>query len=298
MATELALGTWEFGGGFGFWEDQDRAASIKTVHDAVRSGIRAFDAAPSYGAGRSEQLLGQQLKRFPLKREELWIASKTTNGRHLEATLSRLCTTYLDLWYLHYPIQGQREILETMAQQSNVRAIGVSNMPLSQLEELSDLPIRWVQVPCNLLWNRDIPQLKAYCAAHGMLLSGYSPLALGTLSGNHDQMPRDGRDRLYCYQHPDAFHALTDTLRTIAQEKGASPSQVAIAWSLAQGFDQLVLGARTKAQLDADLAASILSLLPSEMARLDEASRAICSCIPSDQENFFNHRWRHADPDQ
>jgi aryl-alcohol dehydrogenase-like predicted oxidoreductase len=110
MATELALGTWEFGGGFGFWEDQDRAASIKTVHDAVRSGIRAFDAAPSYGSGRSEQLLGQQLKRFPLKREELRIASKTTNGRHLEATLSRLCTSYLDVWYLHYPIQGQREI--------------------------------------------------------------------------------------------------------------------------------------------------------------------------------------------
>ncbi|MFA6892173.1 MAG: aldo/keto reductase [Sphaerochaetaceae bacterium] len=293
MKPEIALGTWEFGGGFGFWENQNRSDSLKTLHFAIRRGITSFDTAPTYGSGKSEQMLGQQLKRFPLQREKLCIASKTTNGKHLEQSLSRLCTSYLDVWYLHYPAKEQHEILERMAGRKEVKAVGVSNMPLALLQTLKDLPLRWVQVPCNLLWNKETEALKQYCGKHEIRISGYSPLAFGLLSGTHDDPPGDGRRNLYCYRHPEEFRALTALLRDIAKIHGTSPSQIAIAWSLRQGFDQIILGARTKTQLAEDLCALNLTLSPHEMELLEKASQAICSFIPEGQDNLFGHRWNH-----
>mgnify|MGYP001480180347 CR=1 FL=1 len=292
MKTEIALGTWEFGGGFGFWENQRRTDSLKTLHQAIRNGITAFDTAPSYGNGQSEQILGQQLKRFPIERKRLFIASKTINGLHLGESLHRLCTSYLDVWYLHYPMLNQKEILREMLTHPEVKAIGICNIPLAALKELKDLNLSWIQIPCNLIWNKETSALKEYCHANGIRLSGYSPLALGLLSGNHDEPPDDARKNLYCYRHPKAFRDLTELIRKTAKNHEASPSQISIAWSLAQAFDQLILGARTKEQLGENLLASHITLSPPEMDALDSCSRDLSSFIPDEQENLFNHRWK------
>ncbi|HKM06760.1 MAG TPA: aldo/keto reductase, partial [Sphaerochaeta sp.] len=108
---ELGLGCWQFGPSFGFWNGQDQSDSVRVLHKALRDNIRHFDTAASYGNGRSEQLLGHQLKRFSktIGREELTIATKimpkspSLVRKDVIKSLSRLCTPYIDILYLHWP---------------------------------------------------------------------------------------------------------------------------------------------------------------------------------------------------
>lgn len=290
--SELALGTWAFAGNAGFWTDQQRGDSLKTLHLAIRSGITSFDTAYAYQNGRAEQLLGQQLKRFSLKRETLRISTKTMGRDNLRESLRRLITGYVDIWYLHWP-SSKREmgpVLRMMAGHREAKAIGICNATPSLLNELlKEAPIRAVQVPCNLLWIRNMAELRELCKEKGIFLSGYSPAGMGVLSGRHDTAPDDTRGSLYCYRHPDELKALLSALRDIATAHGCSMSQVALAWARGQGFDEIVTGARTKAQLSENLLP--LSLTRAEIGYLTKRGERLNSCAPPEQDNLFGHRW-------
>lgn len=288
--SELALGTWAFGGNAGFWTDQERSASIRTLHLAVRSGVRSYDTAYAYQKGRAEQMLGQQLKRFPLRREDLFLSTKTTGRDNLRESLGRLCTDYVDIWYLHWPSSRRdvRSLIDGMKRHPEAKKIGICNVTVPYLEKM-DLPIDAVQIPCSLLWTRGMDEMVAWCRSRRIFLSGYSPVGLGTLSGRHDSPPPDSRADLYCYRSPKEFGALLSALREIAKAKGCSMSQVAVSWARSAGFDQVVLGSRTKEQLREDLASPPLT--DGEWATLKEKADALSASAPAEMDNVFGHRW-------
>jgi len=291
--TRLALGTWAFGGNFGFWADQKRKDSLKTIHQAVRSGVLEFDTASAYANGQSEQLLGQQLKRFPLERSSLFISTKTMSLQDVKKALHRLCMTYVDLLYLHWPNSKKdcHPILDGMRKVEGIRNIGICNVNQAYLQTLEDIPLSYIQIPCTLLWTRGLKELKEYCKGKGIKLSGYSPVGMGILSGRHNTPPKDSRSTLYCYKAPKELQALLAYLQELSLTKKCSQSQIAIAWALAQGFDQLVIGARTKEQLLQDLQSDKIILHESELMQLDMLSETLQKTAPSEQDNLFGHRW-------
>ncbi len=290
--TELALGTWAFAGNAGFWGDQQRSDSLKTLHLAIRSGIRAFDTAYAYQNGRAEQMLGQQLKRFPLDRKTLFISTKTMGRDNLRESLSRLLTGYVDIWYLHWPSSKHdvKQTLERMGTHPEAKAIGICNVTPFYLESLlREVPVKAVQVHCSLLWTRNLREMVSFCEERGIFLSGYSPTGMGLLGGRHDNPPDDTRGTLYCYQHPLQFQALLAGIREVSRIHHCSMSQVALSWAMAQGFDQVVLGARSKEQLAQDL--EPVSLSGDERAMLTTLGDNLSALAPAWQDTVFAHRW-------
>lgn len=289
--SKLALGTWAFAGNAGFWTDQERGDSLKTIHAAVRGGVTAFDTAYAYGNGAAEAMLGQQLKRLGVERGRLTLSTKTTGRDNLAATLRRMLTPYLDVWYLHWPSSRRdvRPILERMAGHPEVRTVGICNATPRYLETLDGTPVRALQAPCSLLWTRNLRETVAYAQEHRWFLSGYSPTGMGVLSGTHDGPPDDARKELYCYRHPAELQALLAAMRAMAAAHGASMSRIALAWARAQGFDQIVLGARTRAQLEDDLAPLVLET--DERTELTVLADRLSAKAPAWQDNIFGHRW-------
>jgi aryl-alcohol dehydrogenase-like predicted oxidoreductase len=304
--TEPGLGCWQFAGSFGFWEDQRFQDSVKVIHHALRNGIRHFDTAQGYGNGKSEQIVGQQLKRFSqtISRDRLIVATKimpktaTQVEKDLDKSLRRLCMEYVDILYLHWPSSRTDlfPLLDAMAGTmltGKARAIGLCNVPPELLASFGDYPIGYVQMPCNLLWTKGIGETLSYCRENGIKTVGYSPLGLGLLNGTHRERPTDGRSGIYCYDSRSygAFVALVDCLHASARENGCSPAQVAIAWALAQGFDWLLVGNKTKEQLSENLASRTVMLSARQLDDLTECSRRLVRTAPSSQDNLFGHRW-------
>lgn len=298
--SELGLGTWQFGPSYGFWTDQDQKASRSVLSLALRSGIRHFDTAPSYGNGLSEQLLSSVIT----ARAEVHLSTKFMPKtaplvrKDLIKSLGRLKTGYVDTLYLHWPSSSLplKPILRSacdLIQEGLVGKVGVCNTPLSYLREFEDLPITSVQIPCSLLWVRSLDEYRRYAIDHAMEMVGYSPLGLGLLGGSHAMPPQDGRKELYVFQ-PEAyatFQSLLDLLNTLSDRKGCSNAQLALLWSLSQGFSTILAGARNTTQLEQLLETSTLALDEQEKSLLDEMAERLTSCAPSSWDNYFGHRW-------
>lgn len=298
--SELGLGTWQFGPSHGFWIDQDQKASRAVLKLALKSGIRHFDTAPSYGNGLSEQLLSS----FLHPRETLQLASKFMPKTpelvriDVQKSLDRLKTDYLDILYLHWPSSrlALKPIMRaacSLIEEGLVRAVGACNIPLSYLAEWEDLPITILQIPCSLLWIRSMDQYRSYARDHGLTLVGYSPLGLGLLGCSHPSPPQDGRKNLYVYQ-PEAYEQycnLLDLLSRLADRKGCTSAQLALLWARSQGFSTIVAGSRNEEQLRQLLCTSHLELDEEEKSLLDERAETLTSCAPSSWDNYFGHRW-------
>lgn len=305
-SSELGLGCWQFGPSFGFWEDQDQGESVRLLHWALRASIRHFDTASSYGNGTSEQLLGHQIRRFSstINRSDITIATKIMPktpalvGKDLQKSLARLCTSYIDILYLHWPSKKADllGILDTMAELTTtgvIRSLGLSNFPLSLLPSFKDYPISYVQTPCSLLWTKDKDELLSYCTQQSIALVGYSPLGLGLLSGKYPTAPSDSRKNLFVFSKRSfpAYQDLYAILEKIAENHQRPMAQIALAWALKQGFDVLLLGARTKAQLQENVASLSCELTKNEHDMLQEASLLLAATLDDDQDNLFGHRW-------
>ena len=168
--SPLAFGAWGIGGEY--WGPQEHKDSVRAIHKALALGVNHFDTAPVYGKGRSEQLIGQQLKKI---RKDCFIASKafyTTPEimkKSLETSLNRLLTDYLDIFYIHWPLSGTdmrpgMEMLEKMRQQGRIRAIGVSNFTIEQVKMVREAGnVDVYQGGYSVLWpraeKRDYPLL-------------------------------------------------------------------------------------------------------------------------------------------
>lgn len=309
--AELGLGCWQFAGTFGFWSDQPREDSIRTIHAALRGGVRHFDTAQGYGNGRSEQMVGQQLRRFrkEFPRDSLTIATKVMPmspdklRTSVEMSLRRLCTPYIDILYLHWPDSktDTGPLLETMSRlkaEGTVRQIGVSNFPPLLLEKTCrNIQIDWVQCAGSLLWIKNLAWTADFCKRHGINTAIYSPLGMGLLTGRYrtaaDLPEGDARRKLFCFQpeYEESWNHLLDRLQTYSERLSCAPGQLALAWALSQEVSAVISGARDKTQLTENLVARQLSVPKDVLMELSSAAWRLNQDIPQEQDNIFGHAW-------
>lgn len=307
--SEMCLGTMTFGSD-GFWKvmgSLDQAAVNELVRHAFDAGINFIDTANVYSLGQSELCVGQAIKALGLPREQLVIATKATgimnelpNGRgqsryhlmnELDASLKRLQLDHVDLYQLHgfdplTPLEESLSTLNDMVRSGKVRYIGLCNLAAWQVMKALAISERnqWerfasVQAYYTLA-GRDLErELLPLIRDQGLGLMVWSPLAGGLLSGKYG---RDGRgpegSRRNSFDFPvvdkaRAF-ACVDAMRPMAERRGVSVARIALAWLLAQpAVSSVIIGAKTVAQLDDNIAATMVELSAEEFAALDEVSR-------------------------
>ncbi len=285
---------------------------MRTLHAAIRGGIRHFDTAQGYGKGMSEQLLGQQLRRFrnELHRSDYTIATKmflpsdpAEVAPTVSVSLRRLCTDRIDILYIHWPdskrdCRPYLEQMETLRRRGIVGSIGVSNFTPALLQSASEVTeIGYCQFPLSLLWMKSLERLSPLCAVRKIKTVAYSPLALGLLSGRYrsaaDLAEGDRRRSLFPFSEPchHAFLDLLEALGVLASQSKTDMATLAFLWVLAQGADIVLTGARTKEQLERVLL-SVESRVDSPVFdELTEIARSFGRCIEEHEDNPFFHRW-------
>jgi diketogulonate reductase-like aldo/keto reductase len=209
--------------GLGVWETPNGEIGLRAMLDALEAGYRHIDTAAVYG---NEEIVGQAVRASGLERSELFITTKVRNGDHgyektlaaLDASLARLSLDYVDLYLVHWPVEGSRldtwRAMEALLESGKTRAVGVSNYMVRHLEELpahSDVVPAVNQIelhPYNYLRRREVVH---YCFEHDIAAEAYCPLARGARLDD----PR---------------------LVEIAERYGKSMAQVMIRWSLQHGL--------------------------------------------------------------
>jgi 1-deoxyxylulose-5-phosphate synthase len=278
--SRLSFGTMPFG------SQADEAASRRMVDRSLEAGINFFDTANMYNLGKAETILGKALKgrrqsvilgtkgRYKMGEGESGL-SRAALHKALDASLKRLATDYVDLYYLHWPdytvpIAETLAAMEELVRAGKVRYPAVSNYAAWQICE-----ILWVaekngfkpphisQPMYNLLARSIEEEYLPFCKQFGVAVIPYNPLAGGLLTGKHSraQGPISGtrfdNNPLYLsrYWHEDYFAAVEE-LRTIAREAGKTLIELSLQWLLGQEVvDSVILGASRLEQLEENLKA-------------------------------------------
>ncbi|OSQ35737.1 aldo/keto reductase [Thalassospira mesophila] len=298
--SELVLGTGTFGTRWGHGASFDETRRILTRY--IEAGGNFIDTADSYQFGESEEWLGQLLGK---NRPELVLASKYTMGAtpqstlagsgnsrknmitSVEASLKRLKTDYLDLYWVHFSdgMTPTDEILrgfDDLARAGKILYAGLSDFPawrVSRMATLAELrnqiPVAALQVEHSLVQRTTEQELLPMADALGMGVLAWSPLGGGMLTGKY-RNGETGRaegmgGRVFQPENSAQRTAILDTVIAIANELGVTPGQVAIAWVAGKG-SLPIIGPRTVVQLDDNLAASSLVLSADDLHRLDTVS--------------------------
>ncbi len=284
----------------GYYGPVDDDESIATIRHAIDRGVTLIDTADVYGDGHNERLVGRALAG---RRDAVVLATKTglVNGPEglgvdarperirpaLEASLARLGTDHVDLWYLHrvdprVPVEETVGAMAELVDAGMVRRIGLSEVGPATLRRAAAVhPIAAVQSEYSL-WNRDpedalLPALRVAGAA----LVAFSPLGRGFLAGAAPEAEElagdDLRRRLprFTGEHRDRNRPIADRVRRVAARHGATPAQVALAWVLGRGSDVIPIpGTRRAANVDANVAAAALALDEDDRALLDDPALA------------------------
>ncbi|MCC6665446.1 MAG: aldo/keto reductase [Polyangiaceae bacterium] len=296
--SQLVFGTMSFGG------DADEATSAALFGRARDAGINCFDCADVYAKGRSEEILGALIAGC---RDELVISTKayfpTGSGenargssryhlvRAVEASLKRLATDRIDIFYLHRfddmtALDETLAALETLIQQGKILYPAVSNfsawqtaktLAVAGLRGLS--PIVASQPMYNLLKRQAEVEILPHALSEGLGVLTYSPLAGGLLSGKYGvgKAPAHGRvvdNAMYKTRYGAASNfEIAEAFTALARELGHHPATLAIAWVAAQpGVTAPLIGARSLEQLEPCLAAANLSLDPETLAKIGALS--------------------------
>jgi aryl-alcohol dehydrogenase-like predicted oxidoreductase len=273
--SPVAIGTWAIGGWM--WGGTDEAESIATIRSAFEHGINIVDTAPVYGFGRSEEIVGKALAESRLRSEVLiatkaglqWDGGRVSRNasqarlmREIEDSLRRLRTDYIDIYQVHWPdplvtIEETAEAMLTLLEQGKIRAIGVSNFSVLQMERFRRVaPLHVLQPPYNL-FERDIEtDLLPYCRKNKIATLGYGALCRGLLSGRmHADTVFDGDDLRRSdpkFREPRfaQYLAAVEKLDRLARERfGKRVIHLAVRWMLDQGISTALWGARHPGQL-------------------------------------------------
>ena len=273
--SRVGLGTWSISGWM--WGGCDQATSIKTMRAALDTGINLIDTAPVYGFGLSEELVGQALAEHG-KRDQVVVATKTgmrwgpgglrrdsSPGRlraEVEDSLRRLRVEYIDLYQVHWPdatvpIETTAEALAELKEAGKIRALGVSNYSVEQMDRFRTVaPLDTIQPPFNLfeqdVGNTVIPHAQEL----GISVLAYGALCRGLLSGRmsvettfagDDLRRNDPKFKSPAYaQYLDAVSRL-DALAH--QRFGKRVFHLALRWILDNGVEIALLGARRPEQI-------------------------------------------------
>jgi aryl-alcohol dehydrogenase-like predicted oxidoreductase len=292
--SAVGLGCMGFSQAYGPADDELSEAAIRAALDA---GITLVDTAMSYGNGHNESLIGRALRG---RRDEVVLATKfgivrdddgtRLDGRpshvrgYCEASLRRLGTDVIDLYYLHrpdpaVPIADTIGAMAALVEEGKVRHLGVSEVSPDQMKSAAAVhPIAAVQTEWSLSWREPEDDVIPAARELGIGVVAYSPLGRGLLTG---ALPagtfgagdfRAGDSR-FAGDNLDRNLALVAELRRLAAARGVTVGQLALAWLIAQGPDVVPIpGSRNAARVLQNAAAGDLTLSPDDLAALERVA--------------------------
>jgi aryl-alcohol dehydrogenase-like predicted oxidoreductase len=284
-----------------FYGERDDAESAATLLRALDLGVTFLDTADMYGIGDNEELIGRTIRG---RRDEVFLATKFGNVRSKEnpmqwslsgrpeyvraacdASLKRLGIDHIDLYYQHRvdpqtPIEDTVGAMAGLVTAGKVRYLGLSEASAATIRRAHAVhPITALQTEYSL-WERHVEQdILPAVRALGIGFVPYSPLGRGFLTGAIKDPAglgaKDARAARFPRFAGDAFEknqALVDGVRAIAERRGATPGQLALAWVLAKGDDVVPIpGTKRRKYLDENAGAAAIQLTPAEVAELEAA---------------------------
>lgn len=274
---------------------RDDETSVAVVRRALDLGVNLIDTADVYGPFTNEELVGRALLG---RRHEAVLSSKggvrfdgtdfTLDGRPeylrsaLEASLRRLRTDHLDVYFLHrvdprVPVEESWGELAKLAAEGKVRALGISEASADEVRRARAVhPVAAVQSEFSLFTRDFQGDVVPFCREHGIAFLCHSPLGSGLLGGRYttpvDLAEGDFRADMprFTEEAMAANAALVDRVRLVGERRGATPAQVALAWLLAQGEHVIPIpGTKTPHYLEQNAAAAELVLSAEDLAELD-----------------------------
>jgi aryl-alcohol dehydrogenase-like predicted oxidoreductase len=291
--------------------ERDDGESVALIREAVDLGVTFLDTSDVYGAGHNEQLVGRALNGVrdravlgskvglvvdPSTGEMVRDGSPGHVREAVEASLRRLGTDVIDLYYLHrvdpeVPLTETWGVMSELVEEGKVRHLGLSEVNVAQAEEAHGIhPVSAIQSELSL-WTRDPlgpanpanpangadgpGDVVGWCAANGAAFVPFSPLGRGFLTGAVTEASfekNDFRGRLPRFQVGvlEQNLRIVDVVRSVAERHGATPAQVAIAWTLAQGEHVIPIpGTKKREYLHENTVAAGVDLTESDLAELD-----------------------------
>nr|WP_320000397.1 aldo/keto reductase [uncultured Draconibacterium sp.] len=288
--TPITFGAWAIGGWF--WGGAEENESVKAIEAAIANGMTTIDTAPVYGFGQSEEFVGKAIKGKRSKVELLtkfglvWdrksshvhyektfdnqgnqvslyrLGSKESVIKECEDSLRRLGTDYIDLYQQHWPdsstpVEETMEALEILKDQGKIRAGGVSNYSMSEMEKAENyFNLSSNQVPYSMV-NRDIEdKVVPYCISNDKAIIAYSPLQRGVLTGkitaDYKFAEGDHRPTTPFFKEPNLsrINTFLDKIKPIAESQQVTLAQLVLKWTLQQpGITCVLAGARNEKQV-------------------------------------------------
>lgn len=252
----IGIGTWEIGGRMSASSASDEK-EIEAIRYSLKKGQNHIDTAEMYGAGHSEEIVGEAIKGF--ERESLFIATKVWRDnaaeedipRAVEASLKRLGTDYVDLLYIHAcwdeeKIDEYIKGLNKAKDEGYTRAIGLSNFNLKQLKKAiskTKYPVIALQNHYNTVHQHEVDsRMKLFCHKHGIMIVAYTPL--------------EG-----CFENK--------VIRELAQKYGKTPAQIAINWLIAQENVVTIPKSANKDHIDENLDALKFEMEEDDLVVID-----------------------------
>ncbi len=300
--SAIGIGCWEIGGGYGSIEEIE---FIKAVGRALDQGINCFDTAEAYGFGASEKSLAKALGS---RRKEAVITTKFGIGypdapnyrdstrkrvmESIEKSLKSLNTDYVDVYLIHWPDRGTpfeepMRALDDLVKQGKVRAIGLSNFKLSEIEAcMKARRVDVVQYCWNMFDRRMQKEIFPYCRDHNIGVMAYGSLAYGILTGTMTEEMDFGSDdwrarrgklgNINLFQHlfgPDHFLKnlrAVEELKPIARRYGKTLPQFALRWTLSNPMISTALvGCRNEREVNDNVGAIGWSISDADMKEID-----------------------------
>jgi len=320
-SSELELSTITYGAfaiGGTMWGGNEKKDSIDSIHASIDHGVTTIDTAPFYGFGLSEEMIGEAIKSHDRSKLQLltkfglvWDGSNNGKGdfffdaddngkkvpvykysskenviKEIEESLKRLQTDYIDLLQIHWPdattpISETMEAVETLIQQGKIRAFGVSNYNVSQIQEAQKtVQIASNQVAYSMLNRKIETDLIPFTVAENIGIIAYSPMERGLLTGKYftdsKLKENDHRNGYFGQFDLQKVKTLVEELSSLANAKHISISQLVLRWtSLQKGIAIVLAGARNAEQaisnaktMDFDLSVSELDFINQAISKL------------------------------